>query len=243
MGRLIIAAALLLWCGPGFAQVSAPSMGSAMDSPGLVATGNTAAPPPPGAGAAAAALDGAGIPLGATELFVGGLSPSPGDLGGGCPSFHRHGLARNRRDLQRRRNPVDVAERSRRRGGGKRHRLRHCAHSRGRTVGTVVDNGSGGHLRRREHSARGDGASDHRTWRHDRRAGEHFALQLHGRFRPGIAAPEPPPRLRTGRRNPGRAGVLRHPRPSLDCGQSDCGTSVGRHARLPADGWISIHRQ
>jgi hypothetical protein len=86
MGRLILAAAVLLWCGPGFAQVSAPSMGSAMDGPGLVATGNTAAPPPPGAGAAAAALDGAGIPLGATELFVGGLSPSPGDLGGGCPN-------------------------------------------------------------------------------------------------------------------------------------------------------------
>jgi hypothetical protein len=86
MGRLILAAALLLWCSPGFAQVGAPSMGSAMDSPGLVATGNTAAPPPPGASAAAAALDGAGIPLGTTDLFVGGLSPSPTDLGGGCPS-------------------------------------------------------------------------------------------------------------------------------------------------------------
>jgi hypothetical protein len=86
MGRWIIAAAVLLWCSPGFAQASAPSMGSVMDSPGLVATGNTAAPPPPGASAAAAALDGAGIPLGTTDLFVGGLSPSPSDLGGGCPS-------------------------------------------------------------------------------------------------------------------------------------------------------------
>ncbi len=86
MGRFVIAAAFLLWCSPGLAQANASSMGSAMNSPGLVATGNTAAPPPPGANAAAAALDGAGIPLGATDLFVGGLSPSPSDLGGGCPS-------------------------------------------------------------------------------------------------------------------------------------------------------------
>jgi hypothetical protein len=86
MGRFVIAAAILLWCSTGFAQVSAPSLGAPMGFPGLVATGNTAAPPPPGASAAAAALDGAGIPLGTTDLFVGGLSPSPTDLGGGCPS-------------------------------------------------------------------------------------------------------------------------------------------------------------
>jgi hypothetical protein len=86
MGRLIIAAVILLSCSPGFAQVTAPSMSIGTNSSGVVAMGNTAAPPPPGASAAAAALDGAAIPLGATDLFVGGLSPSPADLGGGCPS-------------------------------------------------------------------------------------------------------------------------------------------------------------
>jgi hypothetical protein len=86
MRRFIIAAVILLWYSPGFAQASAPSMGGAMGSPGLAAMADTTAPPPPGASAAAAALDGAGIPLGATDLFVGGLSPSPTDLGGGCPS-------------------------------------------------------------------------------------------------------------------------------------------------------------
>ena len=86
MGRFVIAAVILLSCSTGFAQVPAPSIGSAMDSSGLTAMGDTSAPPPPGASAAAAALDGAGVPLGATDLFVGGLSPSPTDLGGGCPS-------------------------------------------------------------------------------------------------------------------------------------------------------------
>jgi hypothetical protein len=86
MGRFIIAAAILLSSSTGFAQVPAPSIGSAMDSSGLTAMGETSAPPPPGANAAAAALDGAGVPLGATDLFGGGLSPSPTDLGGGCPS-------------------------------------------------------------------------------------------------------------------------------------------------------------
>jgi hypothetical protein len=86
MGRFIIAAVILFWCGSGFAQVTAPSMGTAMDSQGLAAMGGTMAPPPPGASAAAAALDGAGVPLGATDLFGGGLSPSPTDLAGGCPS-------------------------------------------------------------------------------------------------------------------------------------------------------------
>jgi hypothetical protein len=86
MRRFIIAAAILLSSSTGFAQVPAPSIGSVMGSPGLTAMGDTSAPPPPGANAAAAALDGAGVPLGATDLFVGGLSPSPTDLGGGCPS-------------------------------------------------------------------------------------------------------------------------------------------------------------
>jgi hypothetical protein len=84
MRRFIIVAAILLSCGPSFAQMAAPSTGTPMGSSGLSAMGNTAAPPPPGASAAAAALDGAGIPLGTTDLFVGGLSPSPTDLGGGC---------------------------------------------------------------------------------------------------------------------------------------------------------------
>jgi hypothetical protein len=86
MGRLIIAAAVLLSCSTGFAQVTAPSTSSAMGISGLPPMAGTAAPAPPGASAAAAALDGAGIPLGSTDLFVGGLSPSPTDLGGGCPS-------------------------------------------------------------------------------------------------------------------------------------------------------------
>jgi hypothetical protein len=91
MGRFVIAAAILLscstgFCSTGFAQVIAPSMGIAMDSPDPTAMTDTTAPTPPGASAAAAALDGAGIRLAATDLFVGGLSPSPTDLGGGCPS-------------------------------------------------------------------------------------------------------------------------------------------------------------
>jgi hypothetical protein len=86
MGRFIIAAAILLSCSSGFAQVSAPSSGNATGSSGIPPVVDTAAPPPPGASAAAAALDGAGIPLGVSELFVGGLSPSQTDLGAGCPS-------------------------------------------------------------------------------------------------------------------------------------------------------------
>ena len=84
MGRFVIAVAILLWCNPGFAQVSAPSTGGMTAGAAFAPMAVTAAPPPPGASAAAAALDGAGIPLGTTELFVGGLSPSPGDVGGGC---------------------------------------------------------------------------------------------------------------------------------------------------------------
>lgn len=86
MGRFVIVAAILLSCSTGFAQVATPAMSSTMDGPGLSVMGDTTAPPPPGASAAAAALDGAGVPLGATDLFVGGLSPSPTDLGGGCPN-------------------------------------------------------------------------------------------------------------------------------------------------------------
>jgi hypothetical protein len=86
MGRFIIAAAILFSCSTGFAQTSAPSLGNATGSSGIPPMADTAAPSPPGASAAAAALDGAGIPLGATELFVGGLSPSQADVGGSCPS-------------------------------------------------------------------------------------------------------------------------------------------------------------
>jgi hypothetical protein len=86
MGRFIIAAAIMLSCNSGFAQVSAPPLGNATGSSGIPPMAETAAPPPPGANAAAVALDGAGIPLGTTELFVGGLSPSQTDLGAGCPS-------------------------------------------------------------------------------------------------------------------------------------------------------------
>jgi hypothetical protein len=86
MTRFIIATAILFSCSTGFAQVTAPSMGGAMDGPGFAVMGDAAASPPPGASAAAAALDGAGVPLGATDLFVGGLSPSATDLGGSCPS-------------------------------------------------------------------------------------------------------------------------------------------------------------
>jgi hypothetical protein len=85
MGRLIIAAGLLFSCSTGFAQVGASSVSSGVNTPGRPPRPQPGAPPPPGASAAAAALDGAGIPLAATDLFVGGLSPSPTDLGGGCP--------------------------------------------------------------------------------------------------------------------------------------------------------------
>ena len=225
MGRFIIAAAILLWCSPGFAQVIAPSIGSTTDSPGLPPMGDTAAPPPPGASAAAAALDGAGIPLGATDLFVGGLSPSPSDLGGSCPGLEQHRIARNRRDLLRRRNPVHVAERSRRRDHREFHRLQPCADGRGRTVGTIVEHGSRSNLWRRKHPACGDRASDRRAWRHDRPARKHHALQLHGCFGPGIPAPEPPPGVCTGPGNPARAGVLRPPGRHRLCGHSRCGQS------------------
>ncbi len=165
MGRFIIAAAILLSSSTGFAQVPAPSIGSAMDSSGLTAMGDTSAPPPPGASAAAAALDGAGVPLGATDLFVGGLSPSPTDLGGGCPSalgvvtlgtgaiFSGNGtLSMSPSDLGGATTPSDSDCSTR-------------ADGRSRTVGTVVDHWRRGRLRRREHSARGDRAFRPPDWR------------------------------------------------------------------------------
>ena len=145
--------------------------------------GDTAAPPPPGASAAAAALDGAGVPLGATELFVGGLSPSPTDLGGGCPSaialvvtlgtgaiFSGDGTLSM--------SPSDL-------GGATTASDTGCSIAPTAGVGPLglsSTTGAAPAFGGGEHSARDDRASDHRTWRHDRSAREHYALQLHGGF-------------------------------------------------------------
>jgi hypothetical protein len=77
MRWVAISAAILLGCSASFAQVSDPGMPTLQmgePSPDL-----TAAPPAPGENAAVAAIGGAGVPLGTTELFAGGLSPAPMD--------------------------------------------------------------------------------------------------------------------------------------------------------------------
>jgi hypothetical protein len=82
----MVTAAVLLSSSAGIAQVylpgtNTPDLGS---MPPLAGTG---APSPTSAMATEAAVGGAGIPLGTTELFVGGLSPAPTDATGSpsCP--------------------------------------------------------------------------------------------------------------------------------------------------------------
>jgi hypothetical protein len=70
---VIVAAVLLLGCSTSLAQVNPPGMG----------TPDTMATPPLnsiGAVGTDAPVGGAGIPLGTTELFAGGLSPAPTDV-------------------------------------------------------------------------------------------------------------------------------------------------------------------
>src|SRR5262249_29423046 len=84
--RLGIATAMLLFaCCSSFAQQTS-ILGAGVPGPGVVDTTTmpqletAATPSPTGEMVAAAALGGAGIPLGTTELFAGGLSPSPRDV-------------------------------------------------------------------------------------------------------------------------------------------------------------------
>ena len=89
--RVAIAVAMFFSCSPGIAQVNAPATGAsqpAISAPATSMIDSTAAPAPPGENAAQAALGGAGVPLGTTELFAGGLSPAPTDAtGGACPTM------------------------------------------------------------------------------------------------------------------------------------------------------------
>ena len=84
--RLGIATAMLLFaCRSSLAQQTS-IFDAGVPSPGIVSTtampqlDAAATPSPTGEMVAAAALGGAGIPLGTTDLFAGGLSPSPTDL-------------------------------------------------------------------------------------------------------------------------------------------------------------------
>ena len=93
-----------------------------------------------------------------------------------------------------------------------------------------------GRLRRREHSAGRDRASDHRTGRHDRGARKHHALHLHWRF--GVCSIPTPnscsgPRLPTG--SVGRTGarMLKSP-PARYISMR---TNARGRGRLSADGW------
>jgi hypothetical protein len=77
MRCVAIATAILLSCSASFAQVGVPAAPSlAMGAP---SPDSTEAPSAPGENAAQAAIGGAGVPLGTTELFAGGLSPAPTD--------------------------------------------------------------------------------------------------------------------------------------------------------------------
>ncbi len=66
-------------------QMNAPAAGAAQPSTSMI--DSTAAPAPSGENAAQAALGGAGVPLGTTELFGGGLSPATTDTGAACPGI------------------------------------------------------------------------------------------------------------------------------------------------------------
>jgi hypothetical protein len=76
---VIVTAALLLACSAGLAQVNLPGM-STPDTSAMPLSGSMGVPAPTGAMGTDAPVGGAGIPLGATELFAGGLSPAPTDV-------------------------------------------------------------------------------------------------------------------------------------------------------------------
>jgi hypothetical protein len=92
MTRLSLVAALSVWlgCGAGVAQVNFPGM-TTPDMGAAQPLDSVGAPSPVGAMGSAsgtgAPVGGAGIPLGTTELFAGGLSPAPTDVitGPTCP--------------------------------------------------------------------------------------------------------------------------------------------------------------
>jgi hypothetical protein len=76
---VIVGMAILLGSGAGFAQVSLPDT-SAQAAPAAEASDTVATPSPIGGMSTEASIGGAAIPLGVTELYAGGLSPSPSDL-------------------------------------------------------------------------------------------------------------------------------------------------------------------
>jgi hypothetical protein len=84
---VIALAMMLLTCSAGFAQQASVSGTGVSDMSATPQSDSAAVPALIGATATQAALGGAGIPLGTTELFAGGLSPTPtdGTLSPTCP--------------------------------------------------------------------------------------------------------------------------------------------------------------
>lgn len=79
----IVAVATLLGGGAALAQAGFPGM-SASDTSAAPSFDGIGVPSPVGATSTLAPVGGAGIPLGTTELFAGGLSPAPADSA--CPA-------------------------------------------------------------------------------------------------------------------------------------------------------------
>jgi hypothetical protein len=77
---VIVLAITLLTCCASFAQQMSIPGASSPDMSAMPQLDSAAVPALTGATAAQAAVGGAGIPLGTTELFAGGLSPSPTDV-------------------------------------------------------------------------------------------------------------------------------------------------------------------
>jgi hypothetical protein len=82
---VIVTVVTLLGSGAGFTQVTLPNM-SAPAAPAAAPSDTVATPSPVGGMSTEASIGGAGIPLGATELYAGGLSPSPTDLNTPSPT-------------------------------------------------------------------------------------------------------------------------------------------------------------
>jgi hypothetical protein len=76
---VIVIVPMLLGSGAGFAQVNLPGM-SDLNTGAMPVLDSLGNPSAIGGMSTAAPVGGAGIPLGTTELFAGGLSPSPTDL-------------------------------------------------------------------------------------------------------------------------------------------------------------------
>ena len=82
---LIVTVATLLSGSAGVAQVNLPDM-SAPNAGATLPSDYVGAPSPVGAMTTEASIGGAGIPLGTTELFAGGLSPAPTDAATANPT-------------------------------------------------------------------------------------------------------------------------------------------------------------